>query len=193
MLYKINKNHVVNLNDKSDIGNTQGILQDIKPSIRDPKERVSRNITTFNRNKINTLYDKYNQIKNKLKDEKEAPTKKNEVSQFLDSLNNFNENYEKIKNKLNLNEGSERTLDNYNESSFMGKNNHYVPENTSSIAAPSNKKLENNPTKNILETNNNPLIKNKYNPINDLNVDDSLLNELTKFTKFALNEVNQSE
>jgi hypothetical protein len=34
---------------------------------------------------------------------------------------------------------------------------------------------------------------NKYNPINDINNEDSLIKDLTKFRKFALNEINQSE
>jgi hypothetical protein len=36
-------------------------------------------------------------------------------------------------------------------------------------------------------------IHNRHNPINDLNNEDSLIKDLTKFTKFALNEINQSE
>jgi hypothetical protein len=35
--------------------------------------------------------------------------------------------------------------------------------------------------------------KGKYNPINDINNEDSLIKDLTKFRKFALNEINQSE
>ena len=188
MLNKINKNHVVNLTEKSDIGNTQGVLQDIKPYARDPKERVSRNITTFNRNKINSLYDKYNEIKNKLKDEKEVISKK-DASQFLDSLNNFNQNCEKIKNNLDVFQESGNRLDSYNESS----NNHI--ENTTSIPVTNKKHIENNFP--INSYGNKLLSDNKNNisnyPTNDLYVDDSLLNELTKFTKFALNEGNQTE
>jgi hypothetical protein len=33
----------------------------------------------------------------------------------------------------------------------------------------------------------------QYNPINDINNEDSLIKDLTKFRKFALNEINQSE
>jgi hypothetical protein len=57
---------------------------------------------------------------------------KEDPSQFLDSLNNFNQNYEKIKNKLDLYQESKKRLDNYNGSS---SNYHkYSIDNPTSIA-----------------------------------------------------------
>ena len=107
MVSRLHRNHIVNLTGKSDantslnsnMDSNQAILQqDIRPSMHDPKERIARNITSLNRNKINCLYDKYNQIKNK----SEAKVAKNhDTSQFMDSLNNFNENYDKIRSKIN--------------------------------------------------------------------------------------------
>jgi hypothetical protein len=158
--------HVVNLNPIKIVNNQEQPLPTMyKP---DPKDRLPRDITANNINKLNQIYDKYNinkkQNKNTFNDE--------ESGDFMESINNFNNNLRPY------------------EQSQLG-----------SEYRPSNPKRENSY---ILNTNDNVMItdlseKNKsgkyikYNPINDLNNEDSLIKDLTKFTKFALNEINQSE
>jgi hypothetical protein len=107
----------------------------------DPKDRIPREISANNINKMNNLYDKYNQMK------KDTSSKLFEDSDNMELGNSFS-----IRPPTQVNE------------------NKPLPSEVSDYSK-----------------------GNKYNPINDINNEDSLIKDLTKFRKFALNEINQSE
>ncbi len=100
----------------------------VNPYKIDQKDRLPRDISSNNINKLNSLYEKYNAMKYNNDD-------------HLESLNSLNNN--------------------------LNKHN-----------------------KSIVKTENSD---KKYNPISDLDNEDSLINDLTKLRKIALNEINQSE
>jgi hypothetical protein len=92
----------------------------------DQKDRLPRDISTNNINKLNSLYEKYNAMK------------LNQDEQ-LESLGSLNNNLHKHNKSIVRTENSEK----------------------------------------------------KYNPISDLDNEDTLINDLTKLRKIALNEINQ--
>ena len=100
----------------------------VNPYKIDQKDRLPRDISSNNINKLNSLYEKYNAMKYNNDD-------------HLESLNSLNNNLHKHNKSIVKTENSDK----------------------------------------------------KYNPISDLDNEDSLINDLTKLRKIALNEINQSE
>ena len=171
----------------------------------DPKERVPRDISSNNIDKINSLYDKYNQMK---KINAEKPKDTSNVNILDDTYTNKNIN---INNNMNNLEDSIKRLRpfsaNYKEQ--VDFNNSKLVQNGSNIT--NLNKLENKKfvfirnesnvsNSSIFINNNNTIINNndvtkcqKINPINELNNEDSYIKDLTKIRKFALNEIESPE
>jgi hypothetical protein len=100
-------------------------------------------------------------------------------------MNNIYEKFSQIKNSNNNNNLIDESNDYIDIHNF---NSNFKPITNNNKAY--NYSNNNNHTE--VSEYNQP--KYKHNPVNDINnEEDSLIKDLTKFRKFALNEINQSE
>lgn len=175
----------------------------------DPKERVPRDISSNNIDKMNSLYDKYNQMKKstiqKPKDTSninfldETYTNKNNnnnintMNNLEDSIRKFRPFSANIKDQVDLNNSkyvqSGTNITNINKlenKKFVYVKNESNLNNSNTFTNINNTIISNH--------NNNDITKcQKINPINDLNNEDSYIKDLTKLRKYALNEIESAE
>jgi hypothetical protein len=174
-IIKRDNKHVVNANIElenltNNLKNKKDYPTPIPVNKPDPKDRMPRDITKNNINKMNNIYEKYSNVLKKQSNTNYVPNNhlEDDSGDFMQSINNFNNNlrpFSAINNDIKD--------DSYAE---VNKNKGYNNKNIS------NKNNSNS----YINTQNN-------NPINDLDNEDSVIKDLTKVTKFALNEINQSE
>ncbi len=169
----------------------------------DPKEQVPREISSNNIDKMNSLYEKYNQMK---KTNIEKPKDTSNIN-FLDetytnkNLNNMNNLEDSIRKFRPFTANVKEQMD-FNNSklpqNMTNTTNINKIENKKFVYVPSGNDLSNSqnfPNNTIISNANNNDITNcqKINPINDLNNEDSYIKDLTKLRKYALNEIESAE
>jgi hypothetical protein len=170
------------------IDNSKHIVNNIyKP---DPKDRIPREVSAKNINFMNSLYDKYASIKGNIANNNDDNSFDNEddmsdnkynnlkyeKSVMVNHVNELNDNDEYNPNLTQFND-EETSYNNFNNNQYNNKNKNNYQYNNKIKYTESHDKSE----------------IRKNNPLDDLNNEDSLIKDHTKFRQFALNEINQSE
>jgi hypothetical protein len=182
----------------------------------DPREKMPRDITSNNINQINNFYEKFKKEKgestfaNKPKGGDKVNSRFEESHDLLaESINNFNNN---LRPNSSMEKGNRERLNTNNSiNNRNNTSNNYKPPNSAKLQNIGNSYIQQqhsnynkgnaynnqyshqyNQYSYYQNQNNNSTIP-KGNPLDDLNNEDSIIKDLTKFRQFALNEINQSE